>query len=119
MSAEKVNNIEAVVINNERPKFKNKKENPAYAIMQKVWERKRNNGLDKFDTYTYKEYEKIQFDANNLDSAFMKRKIFNKLEFIFDYKDSTASGKIGLPVFLNEAIYENYGKITFKEPKDF
>ncbi|WEK68696.1 MAG: DUF5686 family protein [Candidatus Chryseobacterium colombiense] len=110
MSAEKVSNIEAVVIHNERPKFKNKKENPAYAIMQKVWERKRNNGLDKFDTYTYKEYEKIQFDANNLDSAFMKRKIFNKLEFIFDYKDSTASGKIGLPVFLNEAIYENYGE---------
>lgn len=110
MSSEKVSNIEAVVIHNERPKFKNKKENPAYAIMQKVWERKRNNGLDKFDTYTYKEYEKIQFDANNLDSAFMKKKIFNKLEFIFDYKDSTASGKIGLPVFLNEAIYENYGE---------
>ena len=78
--------------------------------MQKVWARKRNNGLDKFDTYTYKEYEKIQFDANNLDSAFMKRKIFNKLEFIFDYKDSTASGKIGLPVFLNEAVSENYGE---------
>ncbi|MFC3160142.1 DUF5686 family protein [Chryseobacterium arachidis] len=110
LAQEKVSNIQEVVIHNEKPKYKNKKENPAYAIMQKVWERKRNNGLDKFDTYTYKEYEKIQFDANNLDSAFMKRKIFNKLEFIFDYKDSTASGKIGLPVFLNEAIYENYGE---------
>ena len=109
LSQEKESNIEEVVIHNEKPKYKNKKENPAYAIMQKVWERKRNNGLDKFDTYTYKEYEKIQFDANNLDSAFMKKKIFNKLEFIFDYKDSTASGKIGLPVFLNEAVYENYG----------
>lgn len=107
---EKVSSIQEVVIHNEKPKYKNKKENPAYAIMQKVWERKRNNGLDKFDTYTYKEYEKIQFDANNLDSAFMKRKIFNKLEFIFDYKDSTASGKLALPVFLNEAVYENYGE---------
>lgn len=110
LSQEKESNIQEVVIHNERPKYKNKKENPAYAIMQKVWARKRNNGLDKFDTYTYKEYEKIQFDANNLDSAFMKKKIFNKLEFIFDYKDSTASGKIGLPVFLNEAVYENYGE---------
>ncbi|MCS3867634.1 hypothetical protein J3D55_000550 [Chryseobacterium ginsenosidimutans] len=110
LSQEKVSNIQEVVIHNEKPKYKNKKENPAYAIMQEVWKRKRNNGLDKFDTYTYKEYEKIQFDANNLDSAFMKRKIFNKLEFIFDYKDSTASGKIGLPVFLNEAVYENYGE---------
>jgi hypothetical protein len=77
--------------------------------MQEVWKRKRNNGLDKFDTYTYKEYEKIQFDANNLDSAFMKKKIFNKLDFIFDYADSTARGKMALPIFLNEAIYENYG----------
>lgn len=110
LSQEKVESIQEVVIHNEKPKYKNKKENPAYAIMQEVWKRKRNNGLDKFDTYTYKEYEKIQFDANNLDSTFMKRKIFNKLDFIFDYADSTASGKMALPVFLNEAIYENYGE---------
>ncbi|CAA7393623.1 DUF5686 family protein [Chryseobacterium fistulae] len=110
LSPEKVSNIEEVIIHNEKPKYKNKKENPAYAIMQEVWKRKRNNGLDKFNTYSYKEYEKIQFDANNLDSTFMKKKIFNKLDFIFDYADSTASGKIGLPIFLNEAVYENYGK---------
>ncbi|MDC8105865.1 DUF5686 and carboxypeptidase regulatory-like domain-containing protein [Chryseobacterium sp. B21-037] len=110
LSKEKVENIEEVVIHNEKTKYKNKKENPAYAIMQEVWKRKRNNGLSKFDTYTYKEYEKIQFDANNLDSAFMKRKIFNKLDFIFDYADSTASGKMALPIFLNESIYENYGE---------
>lgn len=110
LSQEKVESIQEVVIHNEKPKYKNKKENPAYAIMQEVWKRKRNNGLDKFDTYTYKEYEKIQFDANNLDSAFMSKKIFNKLDFIFDYADSTASGKIGLPIFLNESIYENFGK---------
>lgn len=110
LSQAKVSNIDEVVIHNERPKYKNKKENPAYAIMQEVWKRKRNNGLDKFDTYTYKEYEKIQFDANNLDSAFMKKKIFNKLDFIFDYADSTARGKMALPIFLNEAVYENYGE---------
>ncbi|MBT2621321.1 DUF5686 family protein [Chryseobacterium sp. ISL-6] len=110
LSKEKVESIQEVVIHNEKTKYKNKKENPAYAIMQEVWKRKRNNGLNKFDTYTYKEYEKIQFDANNLDSAFMKRKIFNKLDFIFDYADSTASGKMALPVFLNEAVYENYGE---------
>lgn len=110
LSREKVSDIQEVVIHNEKPKYKNKKENPAYAIMQEVWKRKRNNGLDKFDTYTYKEYEKIEFDANNLDSAFMKKKMFNKLDFVFDYADSTASGKLALPLFLNEAVYENYGE---------
>jgi hypothetical protein len=110
LSSEKVSSIEEVVIHNEKTKFKNKKENPAYRIMQEVWKRKRNNGLDKFDTYTYKEYEKIQFDANNLDSAFMARKIFNKLDFIFDYADSTARGKMALPIFLNESIYNHFGE---------
>lgn len=110
LSSEKVSTIEEVIIHNEKTKFKNKKENPAYRIMQEVWKRKRNNGLDKFDTYTYKEYEKIQFDANNLDSTFMNRKIFNKLDFIFDYADSTASGKMALPIFLNESLYENFGE---------
>lgn len=110
LSSEKVSNIEEVVIHNEKTKFKNKKENPAYRIMQEVWKRKRNNGLDKFDTYTYKEYEKIQFDANNIDSAFMDRKIFNKLDFIFNYADSTARGKLALPIFLNESVYTNFGE---------
>jgi len=110
LSQEKVSSIEEVVIHNEKTKYKSKKENPAYRIMQEVWKRKRNNGLEKFNTYTYKEYEKIQFDANNLDSTFMNRKIFNKLDFIFDYADSTASGKMALPVFLNESIYENFGE---------
>jgi len=110
LSSEKVSAIEEVVIYNQKTKYKNKKENPAYRIMQEVWKRKRNNGLDKFDTYTYKEYEKIQFDANNLDSTFMNRKIFNKLDFIFDYADSTASGKMALPIFLNESLYKNFGE---------
>lgn len=110
LSPEKESNIQEVVIHNEKVKFKNKKENPAYRIMQEVWKRKRNNGLDKFNTYTYKEYEKIQFDANNLDSAFMHKKIFKNLDFIFDYADSTARGKMGLPIFLNEAVYKNFGE---------
>ena len=109
LSSEKESNIAEVVIQKSKPKYKSKKENPAYAIMQEVWKRKKNNGLDKYDSYTYKEYEKIQFDANNIDSTFMNQKIFNKLDFIFDYADSTANGKMALPIFLNESIYENYG----------
>ncbi|PKF72882.1 hypothetical protein CW752_14930 [Chryseobacterium sp. PMSZPI] len=110
LSQAQVSNIQEIVLNSGKPKYKSKKENPAYAIMQKVWDRKRNNGLEKFDTYSYKEYEKTEFDLNNIDSAFMKKKIFKKMDFIFDYADSTASGRLGLPIFLNEAVYENYGK---------
>jgi hypothetical protein len=67
--------------------------------MQKVWERKRNNGLDKFDTYTYKEYEKIQFDANNLDSAFMKRKSSISLNLFLIIKILPQAEKSGFLFF--------------------
>lgn len=115
-----VENIQGVVIQATAKKYKNKKENPAYAIMQKVWANKRKNGLDNYKTYQYKEYEKIQFDLNNIDSTFMDRKIFNKVGFIFKYADSAANGKLSLPVFLNESIYNIYGENQpdKKEKKD-
>lgn len=110
MQRENVENIEEVVIQATAIKYKNKKENPAYAIMQKVWANKRKNGLDKYDSYQYKEYEKIQFSLSNIDSTFMKRKIFNKLDFIFKYADSADNGNLSLPMFLNESVYNIYGK---------
>ncbi len=101
--------LQEVVLRAKGQKFKNKKENPAYAIMQEVWKRKRKNGLENFNTYRFDEYEKIEFDLNNIDSAFMEKKVFNKMDFIFDYADSTANGKLALPLFLNEAVYKNFG----------
>ncbi|WP_417428318.1 DUF5686 family protein [Halpernia sp.] len=107
---ESVENIQEVIIQGKAIKYKNKKENPAYAIMQKVWAHKKKNGLDNYKTYQYQEYEKIQFDLNNIDSIFMKRKIFNKVDFIFKYADSASNGKLSLPMFLNESIYKIYGE---------
>lgn len=106
---EKERNIEGITIKKQK-KYRNKKENPAYAIMQKVWQKKRNNSLDRFDTYQYKEYEKIQFDLANIDSSFVKKRIFNKLDFVFSYADSTGNGQFSLPFFLNEAVYETSGQ---------
>lgn len=85
--------------------------------MQEVWKRK--NGLENFKTYQFDEYEKIEFDLNNIDSTLMKRKIFNKIDFIFDYADSTANGKLALPMFLNESVYKKIGiNQPEKNPKE-
>ncbi|SFI37973.1 DUF5686 family protein [Halpernia frigidisoli] len=120
LSQDSVENIEGVVIQGTAIKYKNKKDNPAYAIMQRVWANKRKNGLDNYKSYQYKEYEKIQFNLSNIDSAFMKRKIFNKVDFIFKYADSAANGKLSLPMFLNESVYNIYGENqpAKKEKKD-
>lgn len=107
---EKEKNIEGITIEGQIKKYKNKAENPAYAIMQQVWKHKRNNGLSKFDTYRFKEYEKIEFDLVNLDSTFTDKKIFDKVDFVFKYADSTGNCKVDLPIFLTESIYDNFGK---------
>ncbi len=88
-----------------------KKGNPAIAILKKIWAKKRQNGIYLFDQYQYEKYEKLEFDMNNIDSAFMKRKIFKGMEFIFESVDtSRITGKAFLPIFINESVYNTFGK---------
>ena len=87
-----------------------KKNNPALDILRKIWERRRKNGLKMFKQYQYDKYEKVEFDMNTIDSAFMKSKIFRGMEFIFKSVDtSKVTGKTYLPIFINESISEVYG----------
>ena len=87
-----------------------KKNNPAIDILRKIWERKRKNGLKMFNQYQYEKYEKVEFDLNTIDSAFMKSKIFKGMEFVFDQVDtSKVTGKTYLPMFINEALSDVYG----------
>ena len=53
-----------------------KKNNPAIDILRKIWERRRKNGLKMFNQYQYDKYEKVEFDLNTIDSAFMNSKVF-------------------------------------------
>src|SRR5690606_11698033 len=41
-----------------------KKDNPAIDILRKIWEHRRENGVKKFDQYSYDKYEKLEFDLN-------------------------------------------------------
>jgi len=87
-----------------------KKNNPAIDILRKIWERRRKNGLKMFKQYEYDKYEKVEFDMNTIDSAFMKNKIFKGMEFIFEHVDtSNITGKTYLPIFINEALSNVYG----------
>lgn len=113
---EEDNIIEAVqIIAGKQPK----KDNPAIDILRKIWERKRKNGLHMFDQYKYDKYEKIQFELNNIDSAFTQKKIFKGMEFIFEQVDtSRITGKTYLPIFINEALSEVYGDNNFNRKKE-
>lgn len=96
-----------------------KKNNPALDILRKIWERKRKNGLYMFDQYQMEKYEKVEFDMNTIDSAFMKNKIFKGMEFIFKQVDtSKVTGKTYLPIFINEALSNVYGDNVQKKVKE-
>lgn len=87
-----------------------KKDNPAIDILRKIWENRRQNGVKMFDRYSYDKYEKLEFDINTIDSAFMNSRLFRGMEFVFDFADtSRITGKTYLPIFINEAIYKVYG----------
>ncbi|RZJ63181.1 MAG: carboxypeptidase-like regulatory domain-containing protein, partial [Flavobacterium sp.] len=96
-----------------------KKNNPALDILRKIWARKRKNGLYMFDQYKMEKYEKVEFDMNTIDSAFMKNKIFRGMEFIFNHVDtSRVTGKTYLPIFINEALSDVYGDNVMKKTKE-
>lgn len=104
---EKSKNIDEVVIQNKKVKYKNKKENPAYAILKKVWEKKYKNAFDSYKNYKYEEYQKIEASLNNIDSTFAKKKIFKGMEFMFKNIDS-ATGKNYVPIYINETLTDVY-----------
>ncbi|WP_310593888.1 DUF5686 family protein [Flavobacterium sp.] len=96
-----------------------KKNNPALDILRKIWEHKHKNGLSLFRQYQFQKYEKIEFDMNTIDSAFMKNKIFKGMEFIFNKVDtSKVTGKTYLPIFINESLYDVYGDNQLKKVKE-
>ncbi len=95
-------------------------ENPAIAILKKIWERKRQNGLKQFKQYEYDQYEKVEFDLNTIDSTLIKSKLFKGMEFVFEEVDtSSVTGKTYLPIFLNESVKKVSGdNIINKERED-
>ena len=96
-----------------------KKNNPAIDILKKIWAQKRKNGLNMYDRYEFDRYEKIEFDLNNIDEKLMDRKIFEGMEMVFDQIDtSKITGKVFLPIFINESVYKTYGRNIYPRKKN-
>jgi len=96
-----------------------KKNNPAIDILKKIWAQKRKNGLNMYDRYEFDRYEKIEFDLNNIDEKLMDKKVFTGMEMVFDQIDtSKITGKVFLPIFINESVYKTYGKNIFPKKKN-
>ena len=94
-------------------------ENPAHIILRKIIDNKDINNPDKFDSYKYDLYNKIEIDITNIDESFKKKKVFNHFQFVFDYMDtSVVTGKNYLPVFISETLSKYSYQKTPKRKKE-
>jgi hypothetical protein len=96
------NDLQEVVVKVE--KYRNK-ENPAVALIRKVIENKDKNRKESIPYYSYNKYEKVQFSINNVTTKMRNNFLFRRVKFVFENADTNkASGKINLPVFLQERV---------------
>lgn len=90
-----------------------KAENPAHPIIRRVQANRKINDRDKLGAYEYEAYNKVEFDINNVDSAFQEKRIFKPFQFVFENVDTTEE-KPYLPIFMTESLSDFYFR---KDPK--
>ena len=84
-------------------------ENPAHPILRNIIANKEKHNPEKFDSYIYKLYNKVEIDVNNVDEEFKKQRLLRDFQFIFDYVDTSAiTGKSYLPIFITESFSDYY-----------
>lgn len=111
--------MEEVTIVVKKGKYK-KKNNPAIDLSRKVIENKYINSLKGKDWYSYDQQEKIRLDLNNITEEFKNRPFIRKLDFLWDYVDtSEINGKTYLPSFMRESLstihYKKDGNVLKEE----
>lgn len=93
--------LKTVVI---KAKRKTKKDSKAIALYKRVVANKDKNSPNNYDSYSYEEYIKTQFDVHNIKEKLTKRKVLKPIDFIFENMDTTADGTVFLPLLLKEKL---------------
>lgn len=112
--------LEEVVIQEKRLRYKNKG-NPAVTIIRKVVDNKKKNRKEGLDFFEYNKYEKIELDLNNLSEKFVRK---NSKEYpaLINYIDTLPlTGKSYLPLYLreiNSSVYYRRDPSSEKEYRD-
>ncbi|MFO7863311.1 MAG: DUF5686 family protein, partial [Salinivirgaceae bacterium] len=94
-------------------------ENPAHVLLRKIDQNRSRNNPDRFETYQYEVYNKMEIDLSNVDDNFKESRLFNQFQFVFDYVDTSAvTGKSYLPVFITETLSDFYYNKSPKKEKE-
>lgn len=85
-------------------------ENPAFEILRRVDENRKEHDKRRLTAYEYEAYTKIEIDIDNMSEKFRKRKIVQKITQVLDSVDRIAGedGKPILPLFISENVSKLY-----------
>lgn len=91
-------------------------ENPAYEIIRKARENKKNFNMNNLDAYEYKSYTKIDISLDKITEKFRNSKTMKPFAPIFDSLQKAAGehGQVVLPFFITEQLSDVY---YLKDPK--
>lgn len=88
-------------------------ENPAFEILRRVDENRKDHDKRRLDSYEYETYTKIEIDIDNMSKKFRERKIIQKITQVLDSVDVIA-GEDGMPI-LPLFISENVSKLYYRD----
>lgn len=84
-------------------------ENPAHPILRKIIANRDKNDPERFESFQYEVYNKMEMDINNITEDYKQKKAFKQFQFIFDFVDTSAiTGQTFLPVFIIESLSDFY-----------
>jgi hypothetical protein len=85
-------------------------ENPAWAILRRVVDNKKQNDKRKLTAYEYDTYTKIEIDVDNISEEMRKKKFMQKIQQVLDSIDRIAGedGQPILPLMITESVSKVY-----------
>jgi hypothetical protein len=94
-------------------------EKPVEYLVEKVIENRDKNDPENNDYFSYRTYEKIEFDLANVSDKIKEKKIMKPFAFMFDNMDSvTTNGKPFLPFFFTETLSDVYHEHKPKQKRE-
>ncbi len=84
-------------------------ENPAFQVLRNISANKKYNNPERFSSYEYRSYNKLQLDMNNVGEKFKDRWVIQNFDFVFKNMDSSeVFGKNYLPILISESVSRFY-----------
>jgi len=98
---------------------RNEGERPVERLVEKIIENREKNDPQNNDYFSYRTYEKIEFDLANVSEKIKEKRMMKPFAFIFDNMDSvTTNGKPFLPFFFTETLSDVHHKSKLKQKRE-